>query len=132
MDKFAQALKRLCAAQGGHARVAAAIGANPQTIHQIISGVLLPSGNARGVGPNLRKRLDKAYPGWADNAQDVGAVLHAITEDEWQFLEDFRRLTDQDRARYASEIAARAKELRDYVEKFLNPIKNGHPEGGKR
>ncbi len=64
--------------------------------------------------------------------KDVGAVLHAITEDEWQFLEDFRRLTDQDRARYASEIAARAKELREYVDKFLNPIKNGQPEGGKR
>jgi pyocin large subunit-like protein len=131
MDKFAQALKRLCAAQGGHAKVASAIEANPQTIHQIISGVLLPSGNARGVGPNLRKRLDKAYPGWADDAQDVGAVLHAVTDDEWKFLEDFRRLTDPERARYATEIAARAAELREYVERFINPIKNGQPAGRK-
>lgn len=125
MDKFAIALKNLCNAQGGHVKVASAIEANPQTVHQIISGVRLPSGNPRGVGPNLRKRLDAAFPGWADDAQDVGAVLHAVTDDEWKFLEDFRRLTDPERARYAAEIAVRAKELREYVEKFINPIKNG-------
>jgi hypothetical protein len=61
--------------------------------------------------------------------KSVGAVLQAITDDEWQFLEDFRRLTDQDRARYATEIAARAKELREYVDRFINPIKSGQSSG---
>lgn len=125
MDKFAQALKKLCEAQGGHVKVATAIEANPQTIHQIISGVKLPSGNARGVGPNLRKRLDMAFPGWSDDAQRVGSVLHAITDDEWKFLNDYRRITDQDRARYAAEISARAEELQAYIDQHIHAIKNG-------
>jgi transcriptional regulator with XRE-family HTH domain len=73
-----------------------------------------------GKGPKKRQAQD-----------GVGSVLHAITDDEWRFLEDFRRLTDHDRARYASEISARATELREYVEKFINPIKNGQTAGRK-
>jgi len=131
MDKFALALKQLCAAQGGHVKVAENIDANPQTVHQIISEVKLPSGNPRGVGPNLRKRLDAAYPGWSADAQDVGAVFHAVTDDEWEFLKNFRLLTDAERGRYTSEVATRAQELREYVEKFINPIKNGQALKGK-
>lgn len=125
MDKFAQAMKKLCEAQGGHVKVAEAIEANPQTIHQIISGVKLPSGNPRGVGPNLRKRLDRAFPGWSDDAQDVGAVFHAVTDEEWQFLQNFRQLTDPEKHRYTEEIAAKAKEISEHIAKILNPIKNG-------
>jgi len=125
MDNFANALKRLCDTRGGHVHVAQQIDANPQTIHQIISGVKLPSGNPRGVGPNLRKRLDAAYPGWAD-ASEQGSVFSEITADERAFLEAFRCLTDQDRAKYMSEISARAAELRQYIDKYLGPIKNGH------
>jgi len=124
MDKFAKALRKLCETHGGHVKIALQIEANPQTIHQIISGVKLPSGNPRGVGPNLRKRLDEHYPGWSD-IEAPGDVFSEVTEDEKRFLEHWRRLTDQDRTRYITEIAARAKELTEYVEKFINPIKNG-------
>ena len=125
MDKFALALKKLCAAQGGHAKVAASIEANPQTVHQIISGVLLPSGNPRGVGPTLRKRLDAAYPGWAHDAQEVGSVFHAVTDEEWEFLQNFRQLTDPEKNRYAEEIAVKAKEISEHIAKVLGPYKSG-------
>ena len=124
MDKFAKALRKLCETHGGHVKVAHEIEANPQTIHQIISGVKLPSGNPRGVGPNLRKRLDAAYPGWSD-VETPGDVFSEITPDEMEFLGHWRRLTDQDRARYTAEISTRAEELSQYVAKFINPIKNG-------
>ena len=127
MDKFAKALRKLCETHGGHVKIAHQIDANPQTVHQIISGVKLPSGNPRGVGPNLRKRLDSHYPGWSD-VEMPGDVFSEVTGDEQRFLENWRRLTDQDRARYTDEIATRAKELTEYVEKFINPIKNGTVE----
>lgn len=63
-DPLTQALIRLCETRGRRA-VAQAIGANEQTLYQIIAGVPLPSGAPRGVGRNLRQRLDSAFPGWA-------------------------------------------------------------------
>lgn len=65
-DPFVDALKALCDLRGGHAVVAGEIGANDQTLYQIISGVKLPSGNPRGVGPTLRKKINAVYPNWLD------------------------------------------------------------------
>lgn len=60
-------LKRLCEnTPGGFAAVAEAIQADDQSLYQIVKGVKLPSGNPKGVGPTLQKKLDAAYPGWAD------------------------------------------------------------------
>jgi phage repressor protein C with HTH and peptisase S24 domain len=64
IDPSVAALKRLCAAQGGYQVVALEIGANGQTLYQILAGVKLPSGNPKGVGPALRKKLNAKYPGW--------------------------------------------------------------------
>lgn len=63
-DPAVVALIALCAKEGGHKAVADEIGANDQTIYQITSGVLLPSGNARGVGPQLRRKLTARFPDW--------------------------------------------------------------------
>lgn len=60
------ALKSLCEREGGHVVVADEIKANDQTLYQIVTGVKLPSGNPRGVGPELQKKLDARYPGWAN------------------------------------------------------------------
>ena len=38
---------------------------NVEGMRQIQRGLKLASGEPRGVGPNLQKRLDKHYPGWA-------------------------------------------------------------------
>lgn len=124
MDKYVRALMKLCEARGGHVKVADAIGSSPATIHQIINGVKLPSGSPRGVGHNLRRRLEDAYPGWAD-VEPVGSVFHALTEDEFHFLEDFRQLMDLDKEHYTAEIAAKAQAIREHVAKFIDPIRNG-------
>ena len=51
-----EALRRLCAVHGVLV-VADTIGANDQTLKQILVGTKLPSGEPRGVGPNLQRRL---------------------------------------------------------------------------
>lgn len=64
-DPFVAALQVLCAqTPGSYKSVADVIGANDQSLYQIITGVKLPSGNRKGVGPELRKKLTAHYPGW--------------------------------------------------------------------
>lgn len=58
------ALQALCDKEGGYKVVAKAIGVNDQSIYQIVSGVLLPSGRPKGVGPSLREKLSARYPNW--------------------------------------------------------------------
>jgi hypothetical protein len=64
-DRLIEALKALCAREGGPTAVADEIGANDQTLKQIIAGTKLPSGRPRGVGPDLQRRLERRYPGWS-------------------------------------------------------------------
>src|SRR5690349_13866008 len=64
-DQLVEARKALCEREGGYKPVANAIEANDQTIYQIVAGVQLPSGKPRGVGRQLRERLDRRFPGWA-------------------------------------------------------------------
>lgn len=63
-DPYVLALELLCEKQGGYKAVAQQARVNDQTIYQIVNGVKLPSGNPRGVGPQLRKKLAEAFPGW--------------------------------------------------------------------
>ncbi len=58
------ALQALCDKEGGYKVVAKAIGVNDQSIYQIVSGVLLPSGRPKGVGPSLKEKLNARYPDW--------------------------------------------------------------------
>jgi hypothetical protein len=125
MDKFVLALTKLCEESGGYARVADAIGSSPATIDQIIKQVKLPSGNPKGVGPSLRRRLDVAYPGWSD-VEPVGSVFHALTADEFKFLEDFRQLMDTDKEHYTEEIAIKAKAIREHIARVIGPFQTGH------
>ena len=64
-EQLIESLRLLCEREGGHATVADAIASSEQTLWQIVNGVKLPSGEPRGVGPNLQKRLDARYPGWS-------------------------------------------------------------------
>lgn len=65
------------------------------------------------------------------DAEPPGSVFHKLTQDEIDFLDNFRRLTDQDRARYTTEIASRAEELQTYLDQHIHPIKNGTSKAGK-
>ena len=64
-EQLIESLRQLCKREGGHAVVATEIDASDQTLYQIISGTKLPSGEPRGVGPTLQKKLNAHYPDWA-------------------------------------------------------------------
>ena len=64
------ALQSLCDKEGGYKVVARAIDVNDQSLYQIISGVLLPSGRPKGIGPGLRDKLTARYPGWDGPRKD--------------------------------------------------------------
>ena len=63
-DPFVEALVKLCEAQGGPEIVAAVIRSSAENLKQILNGTPLPSGNPRGVGPGIRKKLNAAFPNW--------------------------------------------------------------------
>lgn len=65
-DLLVDALIALCKREGGYKLVADSLRASHNNLWQIIHRTALPSGNARGVGPKLRKKLNEVYPGWLD------------------------------------------------------------------
>lgn len=72
MDAYVEALRRLVdSTPGGHKAVAERAGLNPASVDQVYKGVLLPSGNPKGVGPDMRRKLDKGFPGWFAASTDV-------------------------------------------------------------
>lgn len=64
-ERLIDALRHLCQTEGGPRVVAAEIGASPENLSQILAGTQLPSGEPRGVGPSLQKKLERRYPGWS-------------------------------------------------------------------
>ena len=78
-DPAVRALIELLQREGGAVAVAAEIGANPKSLYQIASGRLLKSGRRKGVGRDLREKLERHYPGWlaADDGPAVPAKDHA-------------------------------------------------------
>jgi hypothetical protein len=76
-----------------------------------------PTWLATGKG---KRTLDVPTPPPAP-AAELGP-FDALTAEEIAFLEDFRWLLDSDRERYRSEIAAKAKELREHMGKVLGDL----------
>lgn len=77
---YVDALRRLCASNGGPEGVAQTAGLSAENLKQILRGVPLPSGNPRGVGPAVRKALSTHYPRWlAVAAADQPAVNQSFT-----------------------------------------------------
>lgn len=70
MDPDIEALRRLVGTSvERRLEVADRLGANEQTIYQIIRGVPLKSGKPRGIGRKLREALDTHFPGWRAASQ---------------------------------------------------------------
>lgn len=63
-DPAVRALVELLKREGGEVVVGTVIGANPKSLYQIAAGRLLKSGRQKGVGRDLRERLERHYPGW--------------------------------------------------------------------
>ena len=71
-DHMVAALRRLADSVGGRKALAHQIGANDQTLYQILSGVTHPkTGRRRGIGPSLRDRISQHYPTWLDSHTPV-------------------------------------------------------------
>lgn len=76
-EKLIESLKELCRIEGGYRAVADKAGVDDQSIYQIISGVKLPSGNPKGVGPKIQTALSHSFPGWealVDRQRDASNV----------------------------------------------------------
>lgn len=76
-DPDVLALIALCGGKDNkavRAQVADAIHASEQTLYQIVNGIPLKSGKPRGVGRDLRGRLDREFPGWRNEQPAVGGV----------------------------------------------------------
>lgn len=59
--------KLLCSTtSGGVEAIADEIDSSAETLKQVLKGTKLKSGEPRGIGPSLQRRLTKAYPGWAE------------------------------------------------------------------
>lgn len=71
-DPLVAALQRLLKTKGGHVVVGDLADVNDQSLYQI--AYLKPhskTGKLKSVGPSIRKRLDRAFPGWLDGALSV-------------------------------------------------------------
>lgn len=65
-ERLIEAFRALCdGTDGGLFAVADAIGASAESLQQVYNGYKLPSGEPRGIGPMLQKRLEERFPGWA-------------------------------------------------------------------
>lgn len=62
-DRVIQCFKRLVDLHGID-EVAERIGASAEYLKQIVAGYKLKSGQPRGVGPSLRKKLTEQFSGW--------------------------------------------------------------------
>lgn len=87
-EHLIQSLTRLCEQHGGYKVVADRAGVDDQSLYQIISGVKLPSGNPKGVGPTIQRKLDDAFPGWADlpsSADTLAVREERAAYNDWPF-----------------------------------------------
>jgi hypothetical protein len=78
-DQLVAALRALCEREGGYKAVADKARVSPDNLWQVLAAVKLPSGKARGVGPNLRDKLSAAFPGWLNRTTQVIASEPSTT-----------------------------------------------------
>lgn len=69
---YVDALRALCAREGGYKVVAERIGCNPMSLYQIVRTNLPLGEKQKGVGNRIRSLLDGGYPDWL-NAMRVSA-----------------------------------------------------------
>lgn len=117
LDPQVLALRRLCERVGGYDAVAREIGANGQSIYQIITGRKLPSGNPKGVGPKLRAKLTEHFPDWL-------AAGHGQTRSSDSELGDGLALKRIARLPLVGEVKGGSD---GYLEEMQYPV--GHGEG---
>ena len=147
--RLIESLKTLCRAHGVDA-VADEAHISAENLRQIIAGTKLQSGEPRGVGPTLQRKIEGAYPGWADyplstpdSAQDAEAsaaahshtenVVFEITTSDWGHLEAYKDMSEDDAAFIRQETERRHNAYKKLREEMfakagmpLNEQKFGH------
>lgn len=110
-EQLIERLRALCARSGGPVAVADAAGVSPENLQQILSGVKLPSGEPRGVGPTVAKKLQAAFPGWSEPPEASGepagmvSIKPATVADVVDLLaEHLESLSDDNRAAAADQL----------------------------
>ena len=146
-DPLVLALALLCKDRGGYVAVADKAEVNDQTLWQILNGVKLPrSGNPRGVGPTLRKKLEAAFPGWSrlTAAPPAVSAVRAPPAPHY-FATDAQRVTDALCLALTCVPATRRPELKqvfallldypdepDYASRFCKLLAGAMPAQRKR
>lgn len=129
-EQLIDALRALCAMHGGHVAIADKIGVNEQTLYQILAGVKLPSGEPRGVGPAVQRKLQAHYPNWSSlrstSARGPGAIPPprppppdfkdeaAPTLSEWATIMDIRMLPPDEQDDLRQQLHDRSEKFRAY------------------
>ena len=81
-DHLIRSWRELCEREGGYTAIADRIGVNDQTLWQVINGTKLPSGQPRGVGPAIQRKLEQHYPGWSS----APALRYSVQESAAAYL----------------------------------------------
>lgn len=91
-DAQIAALEALCEREGGYKMVAETIGASGMYLWQILHKVPLKSGKPRGIGRELRAKLDNHFRGWLELQHSVegvnkprGSVAHILSDQQWSY-----------------------------------------------
>lgn len=67
-EQLIEAFRHLCETQGGVSAIADEIDASEEGLKQVLAGTKLPSGEPRGIGPKIQRKLETRYPGWSTRA----------------------------------------------------------------
>ena len=95
------ALKALCRLHGVET-VAASARVSAENLRQVVAGTKLGSGQPRGVGPSVQRRLEEAYPGWSNTPRLPSANYsdrHEVDESDWATLQAVKALVPEDELR---------------------------------
>lgn len=74
------AFRALCDAEGGVDEVATTIRASAESLKQVYRGTALPkTGEPRGIGPSIQKKLEAHYPGWSERQHRSAGVAQELS-----------------------------------------------------
>lgn len=117
-EQMKLALDALCKEHGSVEAVADAANLSADNLKQILAGTKLPSGRPRGIGPQTRDKLDRAFPGWSNPVVARGATGQAASREETGGA-DWSRETSQ--ASVTIKLSLRTLSLAERLEALSEP-----------
>lgn len=123
-DRLISQLKALCKKHGVEA-VAAEARVSADNLRQIIAGTKLESGEPRGVGPMLQRKLEAKYPGWSDSTEPAKPPegykdRHEVSSSDFATLQAVKTMIPEAEL---ADIRARHEEVERRVAERLEQMK---------